>query len=57
MRSWRNLKAFARAVTPVTGHLRIPLKVISESGVIPIASSEVKPIIYGAKRRWRSYSA
>jgi len=37
--------------------LRIPLKVISDSGLIPIAGSEVKPIIFGAKRRWRSYSA
>jgi hypothetical protein len=37
--------------------LRIPLKVISDSGLIPIAGSEVKPIIFGAKRRWRFYSA
>ena len=37
--------------------LRIPLKAISDSGLIPIAGSEVKPIVFGAKRRWRSYSA
>jgi hypothetical protein len=37
--------------------MRIPLKVISDSGLIPIAGSEVKPIVFGAKRRWRSYSA
>jgi len=37
--------------------VRIPLKVISDSGLIPIAGSEMKPIVFGAKRRWRSYSA
>jgi hypothetical protein len=37
--------------------MRIPLKAISDSGLIPIAGSEVKPIVFGAKRRWRSYSA
>ena len=37
--------------------LRIPLKAINDSGLIPIAGSDLKPIVFGAKRRWRSYSA
>jgi hypothetical protein len=35
----------------------IPVKVISDSDLIPLTSSEVKPIVFGAKRRWRSYGA
>jgi hypothetical protein len=37
--------------------LLIPLKVVSDSDLIPVAASEVKPVVFGAKRRWRSYSA
>jgi hypothetical protein len=37
--------------------LLIPLKVVSDSDLIPVAGSEVKPGVFGAKRRWRSYSA
>ena len=35
----------------------IPLKVVSDSDLIPVAASEVKPGVFGAKRRWRSYGA
>jgi hypothetical protein len=37
--------------------LLIPLKVVSDSDLIPVAASEVKPVVFGAKRRWRSYDA
>ena len=37
--------------------LRIPMKVVSDSDLIPVAVSEVKPVVFGAKRRWRSYGA
>ncbi len=35
----------------------IPMKVISDSDLIPVTGSEVKLIVFGAKRRWRSNSA
>jgi len=35
----------------------IPMKVVSDSDLIPITGSEVKLIVFGAKRRWRSYRA
>jgi hypothetical protein len=35
----------------------IPLKVVSDSDLIPVAASEVKPVVFGAKRRWHSYGA
>jgi hypothetical protein len=35
----------------------IPLKVVTDSDLIPVAASEVKPVVFGAKRRWRSYGA
>ena len=37
--------------------LRIPMKVISDSDWIPVTGSEMKLIVFGAKRRWRSYRA
>jgi hypothetical protein len=37
--------------------LGIPLKVGSDSDLNPVAGSEVKPGVFGAKRRWRSYGA
>jgi len=39
------------------GNVLIPLKVVSDSDLIPVAASEVKPVVFGAKRRWRSYGA
>jgi hypothetical protein len=39
------------------GEVLIPLKVVSDSDLIPVAVSEVKPVVFGAKRRWRSYGA
>ena len=39
------------------GEVLIPLKVVSDSDLIPVAGSEVKPGVFGAKRRWRSYRA
>ena len=35
----------------------IPMKVVSDSDLIPVTCSEVKPGVFGAKRRWRSYRA
>jgi len=35
----------------------IPMKVVSDSDLIPVAGSEVKPGIFGAQRRWLSYGA
>ena len=37
--------------------LGIPMKVVSDSDLIPVTGSEVKPGVFGAKRRWRSYGA
>jgi hypothetical protein len=37
--------------------LGIPMKVVSDSDLIPVAGSEVKPGVFGAKRRWHSYRA
>ena len=37
--------------------VRIPMKVVSDFDLIPVTGSEVKPIIFGAKRRWRPYRA
>jgi hypothetical protein len=39
------------------GQLLIPMKVIIDSDMIPVTGSEVKLIVFGAKRRWRSYPA
>jgi hypothetical protein len=35
----------------------IPMKVIIDSDLIPVTGSEVKLIVFGAKRRWHSYRA
>jgi len=35
----------------------IPMKVVSDSDLIPVTHSDAKPVTVGAKRRWRSYSA
>jgi hypothetical protein len=37
--------------------MRIPMKVVSDSDLIPVTCSEVKAVVFGAKRRWRSYRA
>ena len=37
--------------------VRIPMKVVSDSDLIPVTCSEVKAVVFGAKRRWRSYGA
>jgi hypothetical protein len=37
--------------------LGIPMKVVSDSDLIPVTCSEVKAVVFGAKRRWRSYRA
>ncbi len=41
----------------VFSQLRIPMKVVSDSDLIPVTCSEVKAVVFGAKRRWRSYGA
>ena len=38
-------------------HLLIPMRVIANSDWIPVTGSEMKLIVFGAKRRWRSYGA
>ena len=40
-----------------SSRLRIPMKVVSDSDLIPVTYSEVKAVVFGAKRRWRSYRA
>jgi hypothetical protein len=35
----------------------IPMKMITDSDLIPITCSDAMPITVGAKRRWRSYGA
>ena len=35
----------------------IPMKVVSDSDLIPVTHSDGKPVTVGAKRRWRSYRA
>ncbi|MGD0322687.1 MAG: hypothetical protein ABSD45_03005 [Terriglobia bacterium] len=37
--------------------LLIPMKVVSDSDLIPVTCSEVMAVVFGAKRRWRSYRA
>jgi len=37
--------------------LLIPMKVVSDSDLIPVTHSEGMPVTVGAKRRWRSYRA
>jgi hypothetical protein len=37
--------------------LRIPMKLVSDSDLIPVTCSELKAVVFGAKRRWRSYRA
>ena len=44
-------------VKEMPGQVRIPMKVVSDFDLIPVTGSEVKPIIFGAKRRWRPYRA
>jgi hypothetical protein len=41
----------------VQNSVPIPMKVFSDSDWIPVTGSEVKLIVFGAKRRWRSYPA
>jgi len=38
-------------------YLLIPMKVVSDSDLIPVTHSEGMPVTVGAKRRWRSYRA
>jgi hypothetical protein len=37
--------------------LLIPMKVVSDSDLIPVTRSDAIPITIGAKRRWRRYGA
>jgi hypothetical protein len=48
---------FANVPSCVSCKMHIPLKVVSDSDLIPVAGSDVKPVVFGAKRRWRSYRA
>jgi hypothetical protein len=35
----------------------IPMKVVSDSDLIPVTRSDVMAVTIGAKRRWRPYGA
>jgi len=35
----------------------IPVKVVSDSDLIPVTCSDTMPVTVGAQRRWRSYRA
>jgi hypothetical protein len=37
--------------------LLIPMKVVSNSDLIPVTASDAMAVTIGAKRRWRSYRA
>jgi hypothetical protein len=37
--------------------LLIPMKVVSDSDMIPVTCSDAKVVKVGAKRRWRFYGA
>ena len=37
--------------------LLIPMKVVSDSDLIPVTHSDAKPVTVGAKRRWHCYGA
>jgi hypothetical protein len=37
--------------------LLIPMKVVSDSDLIPVTRSDVMAVTIGAKRRWRPYGA
>jgi hypothetical protein len=37
--------------------MRIPMKAITDSDLIPVTGSDAMPITVGAKRRWRTYGA
>ena len=50
------LKSYFCYLPPNT-RLLIPMKMVSDSDWIPVTGSEVKLIVFGAKRRWRSYPA
>jgi hypothetical protein len=55
---YRPLRAALSGSTyPIQVPLRIPMKVVSDSDLIPVTCSEVKAVVFGAKRRWRSYGA
>jgi PAS domain S-box-containing protein len=60
----KNPRFLRSGLTPVASYhelwetvLRIPMKVVSDSDLIPVTCSEVKAVVFGAKRRWRSYRA
>jgi hypothetical protein len=42
---------------PLSNDLLIPMKVVSDSDLIPVAGSDAMVVTVGAKRRWRSYRA
>ena len=35
----------------------IPMKVVSDSDLIPVTCSDAMVVTFGAKRRWRPYGA
>jgi hypothetical protein len=41
----------------IVGTVLIPMKVITDSDLIPVTCSDAIPITVGAKRRWRPYGA
>ena len=54
---WHNEMSRSQAERAHRQWMRIPMKVVSDSDLIPVTCSEVKAVVFGAKRRWRSYRA
>src|SRR5271157_1811353 len=47
-----------RSLCPlISDFVLIPMKLVTDSDLIPGAGSDVMPVTVGAKRRWRSYGA
>jgi hypothetical protein len=38
------------------GIVRLPMKVVTDSDLIPVSDSDVMPVAIGAKRRWHDHS-
>jgi hypothetical protein len=47
----------SRHISPGWSGVLIPMKVVSDSDLIPVAGSDAMVVTVGAKRRWRSYRA
>ena len=57
---WETFNTLTRNATSKTRQLTamglIPMKVVSDSDLIPVTRSDTMPVTIGAKRRWRDHS-